>query len=132
MQWLPCASGRRGSVAEIQVLNDEQRLDGVLANLVTGMSTSRDRFTHTTIAPTEFLSEGQLDSLYIGSWLCRKVVDIFPSEATRAGWDIGLGDDSKAKRSKSDALVAAGEARQAEPVADMAPHRRGGRDPARG
>jgi phage-related protein (TIGR01555 family) len=109
MQWLPCASGRRGSVAEIQVLNDEQRLDGVLANLVTGMSTSRDRFTHTTIAPTEFLSEGQLDSLYIGSWLCRKVVDIFPSEATRAGWDIGLGDDSKAKRSKSDALVAAGE-----------------------
>ena len=87
----------------------EERQDGVLVNALTGMGTSRDRTAITTVAPPEFLGEADLDSLYLNSWLCRKVVNITASEATRMGWDIALGDDTKKARRQSDDLIAAGE-----------------------
>ena len=87
----------------------EERQDGVLVNALTGMGTSRDRATATVIGAPEFLNEADLDDLYLNSWLCRKVVNLWASEATRMGWDIALGDDSKKARKQSDALVAAGE-----------------------
>lgn len=87
----------------------EERQDGALINAFTGMGTARDRTVLTGVASPEFLSEGELDSLYLTSWLCRRVVDVVPSEATRMGWDIGLGDDTKKARKQSDAVVAAGE-----------------------
>lgn len=87
----------------------EERQDGVLVNALTGMGTGRDRTAITTVAPPEFLGEADLDSLYLNSWLCRKVVNIVASEATRMGWDIGLGDDTKKARRQSDDLIAAGE-----------------------
>lgn len=87
----------------------EERQDGVLVNAFTGMGTARDRAALTGIATAEFLSEGELDNLYLTSWLCRRVVDVIPSEATRNGWDIGLGDDTKKARKQSDDLIAAGE-----------------------
>lgn len=87
----------------------EERQDGVLVNALTGMGTTRDRTTATIIAAPEFLNQADLDSLYLNSWLCRKVVNLWASEATRMGWDIALGDDSKKARKQSDALVAAGE-----------------------
>lgn len=87
----------------------EERQDGVLVNALTGMGTTRDRTTATIIGTPEFLNQADLDSLYLNSWLCRKVVNLWASEATRMGWDIALGDDSKKARKQSDALVAAGE-----------------------
>lgn len=87
----------------------EERQDGVLINALTGMGTTRDRTTATMIAPPEFLNQADLDGLYLNSWLCRKVVNLWASEATRMGWDIALGDDSKKARKQSDDLVAAGE-----------------------
>lgn len=87
----------------------EERQDGVLINAFTGMGTSRDRTAYSAVAPVEFLTEDDLDGLYLSSWLCRRVVDVVPSEATRMGWDIGLGDDSKKARKQSDDLIAAGE-----------------------
>ena len=87
----------------------EDRLDGVLVNALTGMGTGRDRMAIATVAPPEFLGEADLDSLYLNSWLCRKVVNITASEATRMGWDIALGDDTKKARRQSDDLIAAGE-----------------------
>jgi phage-related protein (TIGR01555 family) len=87
----------------------EERQDGVLVNALTGMGTSRDRTAITTVASPEFLGEADLDSLYLNSWLCRKVVNITASEATRMGWDIALGDDTKKARRQSDDLIAAGE-----------------------
>lgn len=87
----------------------EERQDGVLVNALTGMGTSRDRNSAVMVAPPMFLAEGDLDSLYLNSWLCRKVVNAVASEATRMGWDIGLGDDSKKARRQSDDLLAAGE-----------------------
>ncbi|MEB3319312.1 MAG: anti-CBASS Acb1 family protein [Cyanobium sp.] len=87
----------------------EERQDGVLVNALTGMGTTRDRTTATFIGAPEFLNQSDLDSLYLNSWLCRKVVNLWASEATRMGWDIALGDDSKKARKQSDDLVAAGE-----------------------
>lgn len=87
----------------------EERQDGVLVNALTGMGTTRDRTTATIIGTPEFLNQADLDGLYLNSWLCRKVVNLWASEATRMGWDIALGDDSKKARKQSDALVAAGE-----------------------
>ena len=87
----------------------EERQDGVLVNALTGMGTTRDRTTATIIGTPEFLNQADLDSLYLNSWLCRKVVNLWASEATRMGWDIALGDDSRKTRKQSDALVAAGE-----------------------
>lgn len=87
----------------------EERQDGVLVNALTGMGTSRDRNTAVMVAPPMFLAEADLDSLYLNSWLCRKVVNVVASEATRMGWDIALGDDTKKARRQSDDLIAAGE-----------------------
>lgn len=87
----------------------EARQDGVLVNALTGMGTTKDRATAVTVAGPQFLSEADLDALYLSSWLCRKVVNIVASEATRMGWDIGLGDDSKKARRQSDDLIATGE-----------------------
>jgi uncharacterized protein len=90
-------------------LEDSARLDGALINAFTGMGTSRDRSIYTAVAPPSFLREEDLDNLYLSSWLCRRVVDIVPSEATRNGWDIALGDDTKKARRQADDLIAAGE-----------------------
>jgi phage-related protein (TIGR01555 family) len=85
------------------------RLDGVLVNALTKMGTPSDKSTHTWVGPAALLSEVEIDNLYIGSWLCRRVVDLLASEATRAGWDIGLGSDSSAARRNSDKLIAYGQ-----------------------
>lgn len=103
---MPTVECRGGLMADVEF---EERQDGALINAFTGMGTSRDRTVQTAVASPEFLSEGELDSLYLSSWLCRRVVDVVPSEATRMGWDIGLGDDTKKARRQSDDLVAAGE-----------------------
>ena len=55
----------------------EERQDGVLVNALTGMGTTRDRTTATMIATPEFLNQADLDSLYLNSWLCRKVVNLW-------------------------------------------------------
>jgi phage-related protein (TIGR01555 family) len=89
--------------------DSEVRQDGVLVNALTGMGLQQDRGQYTDIANPKFLSELELDSLYINSWLCRRVVDVVASEATRNGWDIALGDDTKKARKQSDDLIAAGE-----------------------
>lgn len=87
--------------------DSEARQDGVLINALTGMGMQQDRHQHTGIAAPAFLSELELDALYLNSWLCRRVVDVVASEATRTGWDIALGDDTKKARKQSDSLVAA-------------------------
>jgi phage-related protein (TIGR01555 family) len=89
----------------------EERNDGVLINALTRMGTSRDRSSYTAIAPVSLLQEEELDSLYVSSWLCRRVVDLVASEATRAGWGITVGGEvNEAQKKRLDKLVSAGEA----------------------
>lgn len=86
------------------------RFDGALTNALTGMGTSRDRMAYVQVdGSLNLLTEPELNALYIKSWLCRRVVDLHASEATRSGWDLGLGDDKAKTRKQSDQLVAYGE-----------------------
>ena len=88
----------------------EERFDGVLFNALTKMGTSKDKERYTGVATPEVLASVDLDNLYLSNWLCRRIVDIVPKEATRAGWGLTLGPETtKAEKKRFDRLVAAGE-----------------------
>lgn len=88
----------------------EKRTDGALVNVLTKMGTTADRSTYTTAAIPNLLQQEELNRLYTGSWLCRRIVDLVPSECTRAGWEITLGKEtSQAQRNRFQKLVAEGE-----------------------
>lgn len=85
-------------------------MDGILTNVLTGMGDpSRDQSTATFIPTQPLLREEQLDELYTGSWLMRKIVNIFPGQGTRSGWDISMGKTTEKKEKESKLLIAAGE-----------------------
>ncbi len=74
------------------------------------MGTSKDKERYTGVAMPEVLASVDLDNLYLSNWLCRRIVDIVPKEATRAGWGLTLGPETtKAEKKRFDRLVAAGE-----------------------
>lgn len=87
------------------------RNDGILTNVLTGMGDpNRDQSMATVVSPAApLLSEGQLEALYTTSWLMRKIVNIFPGQGTRSGWDISMGESTRKKEKDSKLLVAAGE-----------------------
>lgn len=85
------------------------RMDGALMNALTGLGTGKDRSSYIDVGGIELLNEGRLDNLYMTSWLCRRVVELYASEATRAGWDISLGDDTAANKRRSDQLIGVGD-----------------------
>ena len=93
-----------------ELISFEARNDGVLVNALTKMGTDKDKSSYTGVAAPQFLGETVLDSLYLNNWLCRRVVDVIASEATRAGWELTLGkDQTKAQKNKFQKLVAEGE-----------------------
>ncbi|MDJ0703189.1 MAG: DUF1073 domain-containing protein, partial [Leptolyngbyaceae cyanobacterium MO_188.B28] len=76
----------------------ELRQDGLLQNLATGMGDPQyDRTLHTQLAPYRYLYKRELEGLYRG-WLCRKVVDLYPKEATRKWLEIKLGGKASDRR----------------------------------
>lgn len=86
------------------------RMDGALVNALTGMGTAKDKASYTLIAPPALLTEADQEALYMASWLCRRVVGLYASEATRSGWELALGvERSKKARADCDKLVAYGE-----------------------
>jgi phage-related protein (TIGR01555 family) len=96
------------STAEFREI--EPRSDGALFNALTKLGTSFDRSTYTRAGVLNLLSQDELNRLYVGSWLCRRVVDLVPSECTRAGWELSLGKEtSQAQRNRFEQLVAEGE-----------------------
>ena len=88
----------------------DERLDGALVNALTKLGTSQDKEVYTGVAMPEILEPGALDALYLNNWLCRRIVDIIPREATRAGWGLTLGPGmTDTQKRRFDRLVAAGE-----------------------
>lgn len=67
------------------------RADG-LQNVFTGMGTSRDKTTRTTIKPVSFMGHEDLEGLY-AHWLMRRVVDLVADESTREGFEILFGGE---------------------------------------
>jgi phage-related protein (TIGR01555 family) len=103
-------STEQGTAELEQRLQAGTRQDGVLVNVATKMGTSRDRNTHTKVGLPYLLARTELEALYTGSWLCRRIIHLPAGEATRAGWNIGLGDqEQKTARKNSAKLVAYGE-----------------------
>ena len=70
---------------------DGYRADG-LANVFTGMGTSRDKSQATVTQPIVFLTQEELEGLY-GEWIPRRVVDIVADQSTRKGFRILFGGD---------------------------------------
>ena len=67
------------------------RADG-LQNVFTGMGTSRDKTTRTTIKPVTFMGHEDLEGLY-AHWLMRRIVDLVADECTREGFEILFGGE---------------------------------------
>jgi phage-related protein (TIGR01555 family) len=88
----------------------EVRLDGVIENAITRLGLGKDRTEAVRVSlGGPMLSSMELSSLYIKSWLCRRVVNLYASEATRAGWDLALGEEKQKAKKQADRLVAEGE-----------------------
>ena len=72
------------------------RADGIrndgLQNVFTGMGTSRDKTTRTTIKPVYFMGHEDLEGLY-AHWLMRRIVDLVADESTREGFEILFGGE---------------------------------------
>lgn len=71
--------------------NSEVRIDG-LQNVFTGMGTTRDKTTRTTVGAIQFMPKEDLEGLYV-HWLMRRIVDLVADEATREGFEILFGGE---------------------------------------
>jgi len=71
--------------------NGEVRIDG-LQNVFTGMGTTRDKTTRTTVGAIQFMPKEDLEGLYV-HWLMRRIVDLVADEATREGFEILFGGE---------------------------------------
>jgi phage-related protein (TIGR01555 family) len=71
--------------------NGEVRIDG-LQNVFTGMGTTRDKTTRTTVNAIKFMPKEDLEGLYV-HWLMRRIVDLVADEATRQGFEILFGGE---------------------------------------
>ena len=70
---------------------DGVRADG-LANVLTGMGTSRDKSTYTKAQSLIFLTQEELESLY-GMWIPKRIVDIVAEQSTRRGYKVLFGGE---------------------------------------
>ena len=71
--------------------NGDVRIDG-LQNVFTGMGTSRDKTTRTTVDAIRFMPKEDLEGLYV-HWLMRRIVDLIADESTRKGFEILFGGE---------------------------------------
>jgi hypothetical protein len=69
-------------------------VDG-LANVLTGMGTSRDKSQYTSTQPLVFLNQVDLENLY-GEWIPKRIVDIVAEQSTRKGFRVLFGGDGAA------------------------------------
>lgn len=70
---------------------EDVRIDG-LQNVFTGMGTSRDKTTRTTVSAITFMNKEDLEGLYV-HWLTRRIVDLVANECTREGFEILFGGE---------------------------------------
>lgn len=73
-------------------LVDESRLDGALINAVSGLGTTKDKSSYTAIIQQPFLSQSELEALYMDP-IPRRVVDLIADECVREHPTIRLGGD---------------------------------------
>jgi phage-related protein (TIGR01555 family) len=74
-------------------LVDDARLDGALINAVSGLGTSKDKSAYTAIIQQPYLSQSELEALYMDP-IPRRVVDLIADECVREHPTIQLGGDT--------------------------------------
>lgn len=67
------------------IAHDAMTADG-LENVVAGLGTGRDKMSHTHWVMPVSMNRYELEALYKGSWLARKIVDLPARDMTREGW----------------------------------------------
>lgn len=70
----------------------DARLDGALTNAISGLGTSRDKGSRTTVQQLQLLGAAEVEAIYRGGSVGRIVVDAAPDDCTRLGWTVE--DDS--------------------------------------
>lgn len=88
---------------EPAVIEQQVRLDGILLNELTQLGMAKEEATR--IKSNRMLGSAELEQLYVHSWFCRRVVDLFASCATRAGWEISLGEEMNDRQRKQAAAM---------------------------
>ena len=62
-------------------------------NVVAGLGIARDKASYSSYAPTIPLTESQLNNIYRGSWLARKIINERAKEMTREWYTVIFDED---------------------------------------
>lgn len=68
-----------------------------LENVVAGLGTDRDKRSYSVWAQPRVLTRPELENMYRGSWLAKKIVNIPADDMTREWLHVIFGDDKKNK-----------------------------------
>lgn len=71
------------------------RLDGLI-NLLSGIGTTQDKGRAGRWMLSRRLTEYELDTMLVDSWLARRIVEELPYDCTRLGWDCDIAGDGEA------------------------------------
>ena len=66
-----------------------------LENVVAGLGTDRDKRSYSTWADPRVLTRVELESMYRGSWLAKKIVNAVADDMTREWLHVIFDDDSE-------------------------------------
>lgn len=69
------------------------RTDG-WQNFLTGVATNRDKRLYSCVAPPPIFSQSDLENLYRGNDLARRICNVPAYHMTRKGWELDVDDDN--------------------------------------
>lgn len=79
------------AVTDALAAGDGQTVADGLQNVIAGLGTSRDKRSYSAYAPVQPLRQNELENMYTGSWLPRRIVDTITEDMTREwitlSWD---------------------------------------------
>lgn len=68
-----------------------------LANVVAGLGTSRDKRSYSYWAQPRILTRDELENMYRGSWLSKRIINTVADDMTREAWHFMFDDNDKSK-----------------------------------
>lgn len=66
-----------------------------LENVVAGLGTDRDKRSYSAYAQPRVLTRVELENMYRGSWLAKKIVNTVADDMTREGWHVMFDEDKE-------------------------------------
>lgn len=73
--------------------------DGLM-NVISGLGTSQDKRTHSYWARPRVLTRDELENMYRGSWLAKRIINSVADDMTSKGWRFGF--DAESEDAKAD------------------------------